>query len=119
MKWEYFGTGLAFVGIGITLVLALPPPWWPKMPPPLVHIGVIIGAVLTIVGVILAIFGAWPMMPNPKIPFIGMGFAVVLLVAFAAWFWLAPGATISITEDVSSVPLKRLIAYARLELLVP
>jgi hypothetical protein len=25
MKWEYFGTGLAFIGIGATLMLALPP----------------------------------------------------------------------------------------------
>ena len=32
MKWEYFGTGLAFLGIGITVVLALPPPWWLSMP---------------------------------------------------------------------------------------
>ena len=46
MKWEYFGTGLAFIGIGVTLMLALPPPWWPKMPPPLVHIGVIFGTAL-------------------------------------------------------------------------
>jgi hypothetical protein len=51
MKWEYFGTGLAFIGIGVTLMLALPPPWWPKMPPALVHIGVMVGIALTVVGV--------------------------------------------------------------------
>ena len=33
VKSEYIGTGLALAGIGITLMVALPPPWWPKMPP--------------------------------------------------------------------------------------
>ena len=117
MKWEYFGTGLAFAGIGLTLMLALPPPWWPKMPPSLVNIGLVIGLTLTIVGVILAVFGVWSLIPTPKIAVLGMAVAVVLFAAFAGWFWLAPGKSIVIADEEKK-PLKRLIAYGNLDLIV-
>jgi hypothetical protein len=42
MRWEYFGTAAASVGIGITMVLALPPPWWPDMPSWMVRAGLIL-----------------------------------------------------------------------------
>jgi len=108
MKWEYVGTGLAFVGIGITLMVALPPPWWTKMPPPLVHIGVIVGTLLTVVGVIIAVFGMWPVLPSPKIPLLGMGVAFVIFVGCALWFWVVPDKSFLIEL---AKPLKRLIAY--------
>jgi hypothetical protein len=117
MRWEYVGTGLAFVGIGITLMVALPPPWWPKMPPPLVHIGVIVGALLTVVGVIIAVFGMWPVLPSPKIAVLGMGSAVLIFGACALWFWIVPETDFPI--DVSIKPFRRLIAYSRLDPVVP
>jgi hypothetical protein len=115
MKWEYFGTGLAFIGIGITLVVALPPPWWLKMPPPLVHIGVIVGALLTVVGVIVAVFGLWPILPNPKTPVLGMGLAVFAFCACALWFWIIPETQFSIE---TKKPLRRLIAYSGLDFIM-
>jgi hypothetical protein len=117
MKWEYVGTGLAFVGIGITLMVALPPPWWPKMPPPLVHIGVIVGALLTVVGVIITVFGLWPVLPSPRIPVLGMGFAGLIFCACALWFWVIPETRFSIEGPIK--PLRRLIAYSRLDLIAP
>jgi hypothetical protein len=49
------GLGLATLGIGVALVLGLPPNWWSDMPPELVHIGVGIGLVLIVVGLAVAI----------------------------------------------------------------
>jgi hypothetical protein len=115
MKWEYVGTGLAFVGIGVTLMVALPPPWWLKMPPPLVHIGVIVGALLTVVGTILAVFGMWSILPSPKIPLLGMGAAIFIFGVCAVWFWIVPEKQFS-TEPEK--PLRRLIAY-NLDLVAP
>ncbi len=116
MKWEYVGTGLAFIGIGISLMVALPPPWWSRMPPALVHIGVIVGALLTVVGTIIAVFGVWPVLPSPKIPVLGMGFAVLFFGACALWFWIVPETTFSIE---ALKPLRRLIAYSRVDLVAP
>jgi hypothetical protein len=113
MKWEYVGTGLTLVGIGIALMLALPPPGWPKMPSPLVHIGIIFGGVLLALGIIITVFGIWGALPNPKIAALGMGFAVLAFVGFGIWFWIAPN-SLSIAP-----PLKRLIAYNDLSLNAP
>jgi len=117
MRWEYFGTGLALIGIGISLMVALPPPWWPRMPVPLVHIGVIVGAVLIFVGIVIAIFGAWPILPIPKVALLGMGFSALLLIGFAIWFWALPNFIPAETPDAR--PLKRLIAYTQSDLDVP
>ena len=56
MKWEFFGGGLAVIAIGLTLVLALPPPWWPKMPASVVHSGILLGVTLCNIGLALR----WP-----------------------------------------------------------
>jgi hypothetical protein len=79
------------------------------MPLPLVHIGIIVGAVLTFVGTVLAIFGAWPVLPSPKIALLGMGFSALLLIGFAIWFWTFPN--LIPAETLAAKPLKRLIAY--------
>jgi hypothetical protein len=84
------------------------------MPPPLVHLGVIIGATLTIIGAIIAIFGMWPVFPSPKIPVLGMGLTALLFNACAAWFWIVPEKSFSPAN-----PLRRLIAYGSLNLIVP
>jgi len=114
MRWDYFTTGLAFIGIGATLMLAIPPPGWPKIPLPLVHILIVIGAVLTIIGAIVAVFGMWPVIPNPKPAILGMGISILLFGACAAWFWIIPESSFSPER-----PLRRLIAYGRLDLIVP
>ncbi len=116
MKWEYIGTGLGFIGIGVTLMLALPPPWWPKMPPALVLIGVVFGVALTASGVIITIFGLWPVVPHPKIPFLGMILGITILSGSAILFWIFPNI---FTDGGIKEPLRRLIAYGRLDLIVP
>jgi hypothetical protein len=98
-------------------MLALPPPGWPKMPPSLVHILVIIGVALTIVGVIVAIYGLWPALPNPKLPVLGMSLSALLFGACAVWFWIIPEKLFSI-DDIPK-PLKRMIAYSSLDLIIP
>jgi hypothetical protein len=103
MRWEFSGTGLAFIGVGLTLMLALPPPWWLKMPSPLVHLGITLGGVFVIVGASLAIFGAWAIFPAPRIPFVGMVLGGAVLLASALWFWVgeteAPLASRAATTD--------------------
>ncbi len=88
MKWELVGTGLALVGIGLALMLALPPPGWPKMPPNLVHAGIISGLVVAVVGTALALVGmnaALHSKPGPPILILS---GILLVVAGSAWFGL-------------------------------
>ena len=61
MKWEYIGAGLALIGIGLTMVLALPPPGWPTMPIWAVRFGIATGGVLIIVGGRADRFGRSPL----------------------------------------------------------
>jgi hypothetical protein len=55
---ERLGVGLAVMGIGIALFMGLPPPWWPEMPPTLVHLGVSLGVILILVGAFLVFASA-------------------------------------------------------------
>jgi disulfide bond formation protein DsbB len=88
MKWEYFGTGLALVGIGATLILALPPPWWPKMPRALVNGGLFLAFALIVYGVAFTVMGIWPEVLRPRLlPILVMAAGVSIAVAGAAWFW--------------------------------
>jgi hypothetical protein len=57
MEW-LVGSGLGVSGIGIALMVGLPPPWWPNMPPSLVSLGVATGIVLTTFGCLLMAVGA-------------------------------------------------------------
>jgi len=87
MKWEYFGTGLAFLGIGITLVLALPPPWWPNMPRLAVRAGLVLGLALIVYGAAFTAMGIWPETLRPKLlPILAMCLGLTILVAGAVWF---------------------------------
>jgi hypothetical protein len=86
MSWEYIGTGLAVAGIGVTLVLALPPPWWLKMPPKLVHAGVFCGLVLTLIGAAILTAGVWPNLPTAKTgPIILLVLGAMFLIAGGCW----------------------------------
>ena len=104
MRWEYIGTGLALIGIGVTLVLALPPPWWPKMSPQLINAGVLCGIALVIAGVAILIIGVVPGFPTGKIgPTFLAVLGVLFLVASAIWFFLPSDGT-----QASSATLSRL-----------
>src|ERR1700751_1920116 len=82
MKWEYFGTGLALLGIGITMVLALPPPWWPTMPKRLVRAGLYTGLALIIFGCVSTLMGIWPEMLRPRLwPIVAICAGLAILVA--------------------------------------
>jgi hypothetical protein len=86
---ERLGTGLGVMGIGVALFVGLPPPWWPDMPPLMVHIGVGIGILLNIVGVCLVLNSVW--VGRKMWPVIGMAVCGVGFVACAAWyFWPVP-----------------------------
>src|SRR5712671_7806071 len=86
MRWEYFGTGLAFLGIGITMVLALPPPWWPSMPRLLIRTGLFLGLALIIYGVAFTAMGFWPDILRPRLwPIIALAFGLFVTISSAVW----------------------------------
>ena len=88
MKWEYFGTGLTFLGIGITLVLALPPPWWPNMPRWAVRVGLVSGLALIVYGAAFTAMGIWPQMLRPKLlPILVVCLGASILVAGIVWLF--------------------------------
>ena len=94
MRWEYIATGLALIGIGVTLVLALPPPWWPKMSPQLIHVGVLSGVVLVLVGVCILVVGVVPGFPTGKIgPIFLAALGALFLIASAIWYFLPADVT--------------------------
>jgi hypothetical protein len=87
MKWEYFGTGLALLGIAVSMVLALPPPWWPSMPRWMVRGGLFLGLALLIYGVAFTAMGIWPDNLRPRLwPIVGMATGLAILVVSAVWF---------------------------------
>lgn len=87
MKWEYLGTGLALIGIGVTLMVALPPPWWLKMPAGLVHAGLLGGIILTLTGLCLLVVGIWPDLPEAKIgPIFVTALGALVFVSGVVWY---------------------------------
>src|SRR5258708_109397 len=90
MKWEYFGTGLAFLGIGITMVLALPPPWWPSMPRLLIRTGLFLGLAFIIYGVAFTAMGIWPDILRPRLwPIMALAFGLFVTTSSAVWLFHA------------------------------
>jgi hypothetical protein len=90
---ERLGVGLGIIGIGIALFMGLPPPWWPDMPPPAVHGGVLLGAVLIILGASLVLHGTWSAIRQGRrmLPLIGMAVFGLGFLGSAAWyFWPNP-----------------------------
>src|SRR5262249_49094911 len=90
MKWELLGTGIGVAAIGLTLMVALPPPWWPKMPAGFVQAGIVLGLVLLVVGIGLTELGAWPGIPAPKGPYALMIFGTALFITGGVWFFFSP-----------------------------
>jgi hypothetical protein len=94
--------------------LSSSPPWWPKMPPQIVNIGVIFGIVLIVSGALISLLGIWSVIPSPKLAILGMAGSVITLVSCIIWFTSFPQ---FYSETAESKPLRRLIAYGRLDLL--
>jgi hypothetical protein len=89
VRWEYFGTGLASLGIGITMVLALPPPWWPSMPHWMVRSGLFFGLALIVYGVSFTAMGIWPDALRPRLwPIVSLSFGLSVVVASVVWMFL-------------------------------
>jgi hypothetical protein len=87
MRWEYLGTGLTFFTIGLALVLALPPPWWPKMPPLLIKLGLYGGLALIVFGSAVSAMGVWPDILRPRAwPILAIAIGVFFVVGGAIWF---------------------------------
>ena len=90
MRWEYIGTGLAILAIGVSIVLAVPPPWWPKMPSALIQAAIVLGLVLIAFGFWVCGTGAWPGLPEPRGPIALTTCSAVFLVLGAGWWWFTP-----------------------------
>jgi hypothetical protein len=90
MKWDFIGGGLGVEAIGIALFVALPPPWWPKMPTSLVHLGISSGIVLGSVGLALIVVGILPtQLENRTGPFALLAFAIGLGISSLMWWhWI-------------------------------
>jgi hypothetical protein len=122
MKWEYFGTGLAFLGIGITMVLAFPPPWWPNMPRWIVGGGLLLGLVLIVYGTAFTAMGIWPEILRPKLlPILVVCLGSSILVAGLVWLFRIespsklPPETLAI--PAAAVPKLGILLDAALEML--
>lgn len=94
MKWEFFGGGLAVIAIGLTLVLALPPPWWPKMPASVVHSGILLGVTLCNIGLALLLIGIWPtQFESRSLPSLLFALAIGLAISSLMWWhWIGESA---------------------------
>jgi hypothetical protein len=80
---------LAVVGVGVALFMGLPPPWWPDMPPGLVHSGVAIGVILILLGSVLVLHSAVAARQRHQMwPIVGMAFFGIGFLGCVAWyFW--------------------------------
>ncbi len=89
MRGDFIGAGLTIVGIGVALVLTLPPAAWPKMPPWLVHLGIAAGGALIIAGTVTTIIGVRPALVAYLIPIsLGTASAIFALSTVLAFYWL-------------------------------
>jgi hypothetical protein len=104
MKWELIGTGLAILALGVSMFLALPPPWWPKMPALLIQAGLMCGLALTVVGAAIIVLGIWPMLALRMGPIVLMTLGTVLVAVGAVWYF-GPSQTPSPnpSEDLESL----------------
>jgi hypothetical protein len=70
--------------------MGLPPPWWPDMPPVLVHAGVLLGVVLILIGASLVLNSTWAAARQGRrmLPLIGMAIFGLGFLGCGAWyFW--------------------------------
>jgi hypothetical protein len=56
VSWEFeLGVGSISVAVGLAWALTLPPPWWPSMPPYLLHASILAGVAFLASGVALVV----------------------------------------------------------------
>jgi hypothetical protein len=103
MKWDLFGGGLAVIAIGLTLSLALPPPWWPKMPSSLVHGCIAFGVIIAIIGLALLLVGILPAQLESRAgPLVLFATALGLATSSLMW-WHWIGVSTEESEDNESL----------------
>jgi hypothetical protein len=85
MKWEFVGTGLALIGLGLAPILALPPPWWPKMPHDYVKIGVVVGIFVAVAGLGLTIAGLRTDFSTKPVAPILITIGLILVISGFVW----------------------------------
>jgi hypothetical protein len=90
MRWEYIGAGLGLIAIGLTLMVALPPAWAPKMNPQLVQAGILTGLVLLLVGLGITIIGTWAGLPQNKLgPIFFLVLGALFIGTGSVWFYIS------------------------------
>jgi hypothetical protein len=88
MYWEYIGTGLGVLAIGVALTVGVPPPWWPEMPRGFVRATIAVGILFGIIGLYLLMTGLSPAFKDQtKWPQIGMIIFAVGFIGCALWYW--------------------------------
>jgi hypothetical protein len=90
MNWEYIGVGLAVLAIGITLVIGVPPPWWPEMPKGLVRGIIACGVLVAIAGLYLLVMGCLSSALKERSPWPIAGMlagALIFLGSAGVWFY--------------------------------
>ena len=81
-------------------MVALPPPWWPKMSQQLVNAGVLSGLVLFLVGGCTVVIGVWPGLLESQLgPIFLMTIGGLLLFAGFVWYIWPTSETALVVED--------------------
>ena len=88
MKWDV-GIGLGIAGLGVGLVLGVPPQWWSDMPTLLVRSAVALGVLLVLAGLGVPAFRYRPLSPQWG-PLIVMLTGAAMLLAGTVWWVLMP-----------------------------
>ena len=66
-------------------MVALPPPWFPKMPATIVELCIVFGFMLVALGFGLMGIGSWPALPEPKGPYAFLLGGLMALLAGGLW----------------------------------
>lgn len=101
MNLEYIGIGIAILALGIALMVGVPPPWWPKMPPILIHLVVLSGLAIALFGLGVIVYGFSPFTVSPRTgPLTLSVVGVVLLIAGVAWYLFSNDAPQTFPEKI-------------------
>jgi hypothetical protein len=105
MSWEYIGAGLGVLAIGITLIVGVPPPWWPEMPRGFIRATIALGVLAGISGLYLLMFGLLPAFKErSRWPQIGMILFALGFFGCAVWYWNDRPPATTPTPKLASLP---------------